>query len=351
MYLKMRDGGRQVLRYIAYLLMKRGAAIILRLPCINQPQLFFSDINMKLSVVVCTFNRSESLRRMLNSLREAAIPDHLSCEFIVVDNNSDDDTRLVFEKIENHHESIIRYVFEDKRGLSHARNRGIKESRGEIIAFTDDDVIVDKYWIQNIDKAFKEHNDAACVGGKILPIWEIPKPKWLVSKLYAFLGLLDHGDSVAYLDEPNIWGANFAVKSEIFKKYGLFDSNLGRRPRKLYSGEETEFFQRLKDAGEKLLYYPLSIIYHNVPAHRMSKQYFRRWNFDRGELEGIHMGDTKYFSIMVLHSHTIGQMLRHIIVSLLKICCFTKDRFDHELRICYILGFLSARMKLMHIKS
>ena len=71
-----------------------------------------------------------------------------------------------------------------KEGISHARNRGIREAKGEIIAFTDDDVIVDKHWIQNIDKAFKEHDDVACVGGKILPIWEVPKPKWLKPNLY-----------------------------------------------------------------------------------------------------------------------------------------------------------------------
>jgi glycosyltransferase involved in cell wall biosynthesis len=310
----------------------------------------FSGININLSVVVCTFNRSKSLKRMLNSLREAVIPDHLSCEFIVVDNNSDDDTRLVIEEFQNHYESKLKYVFEDKRGISHARNRGIREARGEIIAFTDDDVMVDKHWIQQIDMAFKEHDDVACVGGKILPIWEIPKPKWVKSKLYAHLGLLDHGDSVAYMDKPKIWGANFAVKSEIFKKYGLFDSNLGRRPGKFYGGEETELLLRLKDAGEKLLYYPLSIIFHNIPAHRMSKKYFRKWRFDHGEQQGLHMGDTKYFNLMYMHSITIGQMLRNFIVSLLKISCFTKDRFDHELRICDILGFLSGRMKRMHIK-
>jgi GT2 family glycosyltransferase len=267
----------------------------------------------------------------------------------VVDNNSDDDTRLVFEEIKKYYESAIRYVFEDKRGLSHARNRGVGEAKGEIIAFTDDDVIVDKHWIQNIDNAFKEHDDIACVGGKILPIWEIPKPKWLKSNLYSYLGLLDHGDSVDY--NRSMWGANFAVKSEIFKKYGLFDTHLGRMPRKLYNGEETEFLYRLKKSGEKLLYYPSSIIYHNVPAHRMSKKYFRKWRFDQGEMEGILIGNIKYLHIMHMHSLTIAQILRDIIVSLLKIACLTKDRFDHELKICTILGFLSTRMKRMHIQS
>ncbi len=307
---------------------------------------------MKFSVVVCTFNRSESLRRMLKSLQEIVIPDHLSCEVIVVDNNSDDDTRLVFEEIAKDFESRIRYVLEDKKGLSHARNRGVKEARGEIIAFTDDDVIVDKHWIQNIDKAFKEYDDVACIGGKILPIWEIPKPKWLKPDLYGYLALLDKGDSVAYMDALDIWGANFAVKSEMFKRYGLFDTNLGRTPRKLYSGEEAEFLQRLQNAGKKILYYPSSIIHHHIPAYRMSKKYLRKWKFDQGELEGILMEDTKYLEIMNYHSHTTKIIfLRHIIVSLLKIGCFTKDRFKHELRICHILGFLSGRMKRMLIKS
>jgi len=159
---------------------------------------------MKLSVVVCSLNRSESLRRMLKSLQEMVIPDYLSCEVIVVDNNSDDDTRLVVEEIEKHFELKIRYVFENKKGLSHARNRGVKEAGGEIIAFTDDDVIVDKHWIKSIDKAFKEYDDVACVGGKILPIWEIPKPKWLKHDLYGYLALLDKGDTVAYMDALDI---------------------------------------------------------------------------------------------------------------------------------------------------
>ena len=301
---------------------------------------------MKFSVVVCTFNRSESLRRMLKSLQEIVIPDHLSCEVIVVDNNSNDDTRLVFEEVGKDFGSKIRYVLEDMKGLSHARNRGVKEASGEIIAFTDDDVIVDKHWIQNIDKAFKEYDGVACVGGKILPIWEIPKPNWLKPDLYGYLALLDKGNSVAYMDALEIWGANFAVKSEMFKRYGLFDTNLGRTPRKLYSGEEAEFLRRLQNAGEKILYDPLSIIHHHIPAHRMSKKYLRKWRFDQGELEGILMEDTKYSGIMNYHSRTTRIiLLRHVMVSLLKIGCFTKDRFNHELRICHILGFLSGRMK------
>jgi glucosyl-dolichyl phosphate glucuronosyltransferase len=303
---------------------------------------------MNISVVVCTFNRSKSLSRMLNSLREAVVPDKLSCEFIVIDNNSDDNTRFVIEEIEKNNDLKLRYVFEEKRGLSNARNRGIMEARGEIIAFTDDDVIVDKHWIQNIYMAFKEHDEVVCVGGKILPIWESSKPEWLNPSLYVCIALLDFGDSVLYMDSPYIWGANFAVKSYIFKKYGLFDSNRGRIPGKLYGGEETEFLQRLLNANEKILYYPSSIIYHCVSEHRMSKKYFRKWKFDMGELRGI-------LSKNMISSHFLDinfpKKMFDPILSGLKIGCFSKHRFNHELRICYILGYISGIIKRRHLKS
>lgn len=316
------------------------------------PRKWINDIfDMKISVIVCTYNQAERLRKMLGSLREAEIPDNLSYEIILVDNNSDDHTRFVLEEDAQYYKSKIRYVFEEKRGLSNARNRGIKEARGEIIAFTDDDVIADKYWIQNTEKAFKEHKDAACVGGKILPIWEVSRPKWLHPSLYNFLGLLDYGNAIAYMDSPDIWGANFAVKSEMFKKYGLFDPILGRTARKLYGGEETEFLQRLRSAGEKILYYPSSIVYHFLPAHKMSKKYFRKWNFDAGELYGILMKDMKYSNSLNIYSLTAKKIFRDIIVSILKIGCLSKNRFSNELKICYIFGLLSGKMKRMNMKS
>jgi glucosyl-dolichyl phosphate glucuronosyltransferase len=306
---------------------------------------------MNYSVVVCTYNRSESLRRTLKSIREVTTPNNLSWEVIVVDNNSNDDTRLVFEEIEKNFATEIRYVFEDKQGISNARNRGVKESRGEIIAFADDDVIVDKYWIQCIDKAFKEHNDVVCIGGKILPIWEISKPDWLNQDLYTYLALLDYGDSAVYMDTPDIYSANIAVKSEMFKKHGVFDTNLGRIPKKLYCAEETDFLKRLLNAGEKILYHPSLIVHHHIPAHRISKQYMRKWNFDRGEMEGFLMEHTEYSDIMHFNSRTPQiLLLRHVIASLLKIGFFAKNRFNHELRICHILGFLSGRMKSMNGK-
>ena len=116
--------------------------------------------------------------------------------------------------------------------------------------------------------------------------------------------------------------------------------------------KKLNFCRDYKIPERKLLYYPSSIIYHCVPANKMSKRYFRKWRFDQGEIGRNSSGRYQIFAIMHnVNSLTIEKMLRDIIVSLLKIGCFAKDRFDHELRICSILGFLSARMKRMRMKS
>ena len=99
---------------------------------------------MDISIIICTYNRSESLKRTLQSLKEMSVSDDIEWELLIVDNNSTDNTREAVNDFTKTSGLNCRYVFESKQGLSNARNRGVKEACGEIIAFTDDDVIVDK---------------------------------------------------------------------------------------------------------------------------------------------------------------------------------------------------------------
>jgi GT2 family glycosyltransferase len=279
---------------------------------------------------------------MLTSLCAA---DAMPYELIVVDNNSHDDTRQVCGEMRGRFGPAVRYIFEGEKGLSHARNRGIREASGDIIAFTDDDVRVDAGWLQNIAKAFDEYPDAACVGGKILPMWEIPRPEWLSPRLYNWLGLLDYGEEARYMDSTDIWGANFAVRSDIFKRYGPFDTNLGRIPGKLYGGEETELLMRLRKAGEKIIYYPSAVVHHMVPAGRMTKRYFRRWNYDHGELTGILRHDPIYQEVFGSRCLTWRRMFMSAILNAAKAVPCAKNGFLHELRLCYIAGWICGNIK------
>ena len=152
---------------------------------------------MNISVIICTYNRSGSLVRTLESFREVLHPKDAAWELVVVDNNSSDNTREVVDLFIEKSGIPCGYVFENKQGLSYARNNGVAEAKGEILSFTDDDVIVDKNWLQNIEHEFKE-KDVACIGGKILPIWEKPQPEWLKGELMQFLALQDLGMRRSY---------------------------------------------------------------------------------------------------------------------------------------------------------
>ena len=105
---------------------------------------------MKISVILCTYNRCQSLTRALESVAASQMPNSLDWEILVVDNNSKDRTREVMSEFCLRHPGRVRYLFEAQQGLSNARNAGIREAHGEIIAFTDDDITVEPTWLQNL---------------------------------------------------------------------------------------------------------------------------------------------------------------------------------------------------------
>src|SRR5436305_8400951 len=130
------------------------------------------------SVIISTYNRCEMLPAALESIlaQETAGTRY---ELIVVDNNSTDKTREVVESFIARGHANLRYVFEGKQGLSHARNAGIAAARAPIIAFTDDDVRAASDWVASIKRVFDEHPEVDFVGGKVLPRWEAEPPSWL----------------------------------------------------------------------------------------------------------------------------------------------------------------------------
>ena len=299
---------------------------------------------MDVTVIICTYNRSSSLLQSLESLREMRIPSGLLWELIIVDNNSTDDTQSMTEKFASASGLPIRYVKELNQGLSFARNRGIREARGEIVTFTDDDVTVDQEWIPNIFKEFSVNN-AACIGGKILPVWEIPKPNWLREDLLGCIALLDLGDEKIRLSSPTIWGANLSYRAEIFQKYGLFDTTLGHAGGKLYGGEEVEYNSKLLESGENIFYCPSVVVKHHISKNRMKKSYFRKWFYDKGELKGIQMGSYDHRNIYGIPLYKIRQLPMEIINSCFKQIRYPRIRLQEQKALALKIGFIAGRIK------
>ena len=103
---------------------------------------------MNITVILCTFNRATSLSKALESVACSELPESVEWEVLVVDNNSSDRTREVIEEYCRQFPGRFRYLFEPQQGLSSARNAGIREARGDVLAFLDDDVMVEAEWLQ-----------------------------------------------------------------------------------------------------------------------------------------------------------------------------------------------------------
>ena len=240
---------------------------------------------MKLTVIICTYNRASSIGRALESVLASVLPPGVEWEVLVVDNNSKDDTRAAVNQFCLRYPGRVRYLFESQQGLSNARNAGIREARGEIIAFTDDDVTVEPTWLQNLTACLHDGTWAGA-GGGIRPPEDFTPPDWLslgggIMDSSGVLALFDVGTVPGELNKAP-FGANMAFRKCIFEKYGTFRPDLGRCGDSLLSNEDTEFGGRLMAAGERLRYEPSAVVYHPVPKERLSKKYFLSWWFAHG---------------------------------------------------------------------
>lgn len=237
---------------------------------------------MKISVVIVTRNRAKLLRRAVESvINNSKTPD----EIIIVNNNSSDNTKRVIQNLtKSYPKVIIRNIFEPKIGISFARNRGLKKARYDIIAFTDDDCIVDRDWIKRIIENHKLHKKVIAIGGKILSsnnkniicyaghllrqyliFQNIAVPQKF--KLKNYHRLLNKKHFMTYLGTGNISYKKEKIKNMFFNT-------------SLETGESIEFSWRLfKKDNKAILFVPNIIVYHK---YRDILRYFLLRNFEYG---------------------------------------------------------------------
>jgi PST family polysaccharide transporter len=236
------------------------------------------------TVILCTYNRSRMLRTALDSLTH--VDTKRNWEVIVVDNNSSDGTQAVAEEYCQTYPGRFRYIFEPRQGKSHALNRGIQESRGGILAFTDDDVRVDQRWLDLLVSRLDDPTWAG-VGGRVLPDVAFSPRPWMSldhPHFRAPLVMFDLGGQAGPMHEAP-FGANMAFRREVFERRGGFRIDLGPCPGSTVRSEDTEFGTRLLAAGEALWYEPAAAVYHAVPPERLRKRYFLGWWYGKGRAE------------------------------------------------------------------
>jgi glycosyltransferase involved in cell wall biosynthesis len=294
---------------------------------------------MRISVILCTYNRCESLAKALESAAALKLPESVEWEVLVVDNNSNDNTREVVADSCHRYPGCFRYLFEPQPGKSYALNAGIREARGEVLAFMDDDVTVEPAWLENLTAPL-QNGEWAGSGGRILPERTFMPPRWLpLDWRYALapLAMFDVGPDACELTEAP-FGTNMAFHKRMFEKYGGFRTDLGPRPGSEIRSEDTEFGRRLLAAGERLHYEPAAVVYHSVPQSRLDKKYFLTWWFDKAR------ADTRAFGVQPGTRWYVGRvplyLIRRLAVWTLRwmLSANPRTRFSSKLKVWGVVG-------------
>ncbi|MGF1580877.1 MAG: glycosyltransferase [Gemmataceae bacterium] len=240
---------------------------------------------MKVSVVICTWNRADLLDSTLSSMNNLEVQRDLQWELIVVNNNSTDHTDEVIRK----HESTlpIRGLFESRPGKSHALNLAGEHAQGELIAWTDDDVLVEPNWLSAYFIAAEQHPEATFFGGPVEPWFEQEPPQWFRRNKRMLSGIFA-GRPV----QPNEYttitqggtfpvGANMVARRDRISGY-TYDTRIGPRKNSETRGEDFAFVQDLLDNGHSGIWVNSAKVRHFTPTKRITTQYVWDWYVGHG---------------------------------------------------------------------
>lgn len=241
------------------------------------------------SIIICTYNRDKYLYGALQNVAENGFSDN-SYEIILIDNNSTDNTATECQRFEKDYPNVdFHYYLEAKQGLSHARNRGIEESHYNFLVFLDDDSYIQENYLSNLKQQLEKHPDADAFGGKITPVFESGvTPNWLSKWTYSWVSAIDMGHKVCQFKGKTFpIGANMGIRKAIIGKTGVFNTQLGRSKKNLMGGEEKDLFERIRQQGGKIYYFPNVVVHHVIPPTRTSKEYIMRMGEGVGKSERI----------------------------------------------------------------
>jgi glycosyltransferase involved in cell wall biosynthesis len=235
---------------------------------------------MKVSVLICTRNRAESLRATLARFFEQKFSGPYEYELVVVDNQSTDHTyQVVADFIATHnghngHDALIRYVQEPRKGLCYARNTAVCVASGELIVFTDDDVLVSEDWLDEIQREFSSDPQLCLLGGRVLLARE-------ELQRVAYQPANERQEFTYPDDGGYAMGANMAFRREVFDRVGLFDVRLGAG--RFFAGaDEVELFYRALKAGYRLLYAPNVLVYHDHDRFKVDQACRLEYGYGKG---------------------------------------------------------------------
>ena len=250
---------------------------------------------MDFTVIIPTYNRAESLQRLLASIALLQGLRSLRLEVLVVNNGSTDGTAGI---IQGEQEKALQYhlqvIEEAHRGKASALNQGLRNASGKVLMVLDDDVVAHPHLLVKHAECYKQTAFDA-VQGKILPGRDPEGHPADMSRLSEYnIPLIDYGDE--FREIRGLTGTNMSFKREIYEKVGLFDPRLG--PGAAGFSEDTEYSRRIRAAGFKIGYSPEAVVYHELNPKRYGRSYNREVEYRKGVSRSLYRRDSILFRVL-----------------------------------------------------
>lgn len=258
---------------------------------------------MILSVIIPTFNRADTIGTTLESLVVDQGIDAADYEIVVVDNRSTDATREIVHRVQAASRVPIRYVYEDRAGVHYARNHGALEARGDLLYFTDDDMIATPGMLSELRRLFAMDPKIGTASGRVLPRWQVEPPQWVLDHCQnTLLSLQFMPDELLIADHDiGVFSCHQMIRKSALLECGGFNpENTGGT----WVGDgETGLGIKLRQSGYRFAYTSRAVIRHIIPPGRMTQAYLHRRMANQGSADAY----TWYRETRP----TSGQLMRH----------------------------------------
>lgn len=289
----------------------------------------------KISVIIPTRNRAQSLAALLESLALAESPEGATIEIIVVDNGSTDSTAVMLQKqMAAQRRYPLRVLSQPEPGKSNALNLALANCDGDLLMVFDDDVTVDGRCLVELAAAY-EGRDFAALQGRILPGKGPGGGGVDLGRLREYnIPLIDYGDDIHEI--RGLTGTNMSFMRTVVTTVGSFDSRLG--PGAAGFSEDTEFSIRIRKAGFKIGYTPHAVVYHELDPKRYGRAYNRDVAYRKGMSRSVYRRDSLAFNV-------VPNLLAHCLrLALYRSLGRQQKAYKTEGRLFKCLGYLAGKL-------
>ncbi len=234
-----------------------------------------------LTVVMPTHNGAQTLPEVLDTFCKLDSP-HGGWKLVVVDNGSTDRTKEIIDSFGSR--LPITYVFEPALGKSAALNTGLLSIAGDLVVFTDSDVLPRPDWLAQMRAGADSQPSFSLFGGCIVPRWESSPEDWILKIDRTVLAITDPAWEEGPIPAPRLFGPNMAIRTAVVEAGYRYDASLGPVGSRYRMGEDTDFVQRLGHAGFRAWYCKRAVVAHMIRRDQMKKDWILRRAIPSGQV-------------------------------------------------------------------